>query len=260
MRDALEEETWEAQREQYHVRLKELGDILSDPGMSEVAVQALHAMGSMTGHYLVACDKVYDRNRDFKDQRSLQEALTYLDGVEGALNDLRILRLYLRVWWQVHGEPQLFQEAERVCVQLSPAQWKHYAMLLGRRLAHPEEEGNARTRFSYAWALFQSGDYREAQAEFAVLEKQPLTGTYRAIRLATWCDSRGRPIPCKGTIRRLFNKDERGTVYVPQIRMTVPFLTGDFQTQNLVREGPLRDFFIAFNFRGPIADPERHYR
>jgi hypothetical protein len=186
--------------------------------------------------------------------------LAYLDRTTDALDDLRILRLYLRVWWQLHGNPDLY-DGERVGASLKPSEWQRLSGLLARRLLHPEEETNAYAQFLYAWSLFQLEEFARSKDEFHKLERLGMGGKYRVIRLATWCDSEGKPIPCAGTIRRLYGGDEgeRGFVYCSRARSQIPFQTKDFLSQQLRRDGPLDDFYIAFNFRGAIADPAKYY-
>jgi hypothetical protein len=261
MYDALEENTWQAEPEKYHARLLDLGNVLNDEKITQEALKSLDAMGSMTGHYLLAVNRVYDRDHIFRERGSLIEALDHLDRTKGVLGDLRILRLYLRVWWQLHGNPELF-EGERLGASLQRSQWQFLSKLLALRLGHPEEETNAYARFLYAWSLFQQEEIGLSKDEFRMLERLGMGGKYRVVHLATWCDSAGKPIPCTGTIRRMYAGDEgeRGFVYCSQIRSQIPFQAKDFVGQQLRRDGPLGDFFIAFNFRGAIADPARYYR
>ncbi len=261
MCDALEEETWEFSPTKLRERQYELGKLLGDPALSRSAIEALHAEGSLAGPYLIACDKVYDSNHQFRDLSSLKEALDNLEGVPGALNDLRILRLYLRVWWWVHGEPRLFdRDRERSRVALTVQQWRHLARHLERRLSFAEEEGNVRARFLLAWALFQSGEYQKSEDQFIELERMPRSGIDWAVRRAVWCDDHGKPVSCRGTIRQLLHGAERGRVYCPEVGLRIPFDVHGFKSQDLRFNAPLKDFYIAFNFRGPIADPARAYR
>ena len=261
MCDALEEETWVFQPTKLRERQYELGKLLGDSALSRSAIEALHAEGSLTGHYLIACDQVYDSQHQLRDRSSLERALAYLEGVPGALDDLRILRLYLGVWWRVHGEPRLFdRDRERSRVALTGEQWRHLARHLKRRLSFPEEEGNGRSKFLLAWALFQSGEYQKSEDQFNELERLPRGGTDWAVRRAVWCDDHGEPVPCRGTIRQLFHGDERGRVYCTDVGLRIPFDVRGFKSQDLRINAPLTDFYIAFNFRGPIADPARAYR
>ncbi len=261
MCDALEEETWVFQPTKLQERQYELGKLMGIPEMSRSAIEALHAEGSLTGHYLIASAKVYDTSHRFRDRSSLLEALAYLEGISGAIEDLRVLRLYLSVWWQVHGEPHLFdKDRERSRVALTVQQWRHFARLLERRLSFKEEEGHVRARFLLAWALFQSGDYQKSEDQFTELGRLPRSGVDWAVRRAVWCNDRGEPVPCQGTIRQLFYGDERGRVYCPEVGLRIPFEVQGFKAQDLRINAPLKDFYIAFNFRGPIADPIRAYR
>ena len=142
---------------------------------------------------------------------------------------------------------------------LLPEQWRDYTALLNKRLGFEEEVNSPFLRFSYAWALFQCERYREAIEEFRSLDQLTLSGKYRVRRLATWCNSAGRPIRCNGRVREVYQNAERGIVYCPQARTEIDFLPKDFAQMDIGREDPLDDFHIAFNFRGPIADPDRFY-
>ena len=55
-------------------------------------------------------------------------------------------------------------------------------------------------------------------------------------------------------------ESDKAWVYVPQIRREVSLRPSDFLNQTVRVNEPLDDFFIAFNFRGPIADPSRFYK
>ena len=255
--DILEEDSWLSQPEQYHHRVYDLSRILDDHTLRDQAMDALEKMGSQVGYYLEAREKVYDAENAIRDHDSLLAAIRYLDSLnDQAFDDLRILRLYLKVWWLLFGSRKLFV-GERVRVGLSPQQWGRFSSLLHRRLSFTEEEGNLHARFLYAWSLFQSDRYRESREEFRVLDQQSLSGKYRVVKLAVWANSQGDAIPCSGTVRTITDDYQRGFVYCPPLRMEIPFQPNEFPKANLRRDDPLDDFFIAFNFRGPTADPAR---
>jgi hypothetical protein len=175
-----------------------------------------------------------------------------------AMLDGRLVRLYCRAWWQAFGNPDLFDK-ERVTAKLTKQQWDAFGLWLTQRVSFAEE-ANVHARFSCAWTLFQCGDYGKAEDQFRILERDTSTGKYRVIRLATWCDERGEPIACDGTIRRTAAGTERGFVYVPRIRREIPFQIRDFSGQDLTRGERLTDFHISFNFLGPMADPLRYFK
>jgi len=259
--EILEDEIWESQpiRRQEH-RLS-LANLLNDNSLREDAIASLQSLGSMAGHYIIARQIAYKPSGEFSDTKALLEALAYMDGLgPAALSDLRLLRLYLRLWWHVFGNPELFQR-ERVTASLSPEGWERYRDLLSKRLSFSEEGSNLHTRFCYAWALFQCRQFRQARDEFRILDQQTLYGRYRVQKLATWCDGNGIPISCTGTVRFVSNDYDRGEVYCPQTRMDITFKPREF-AENLRRDDPLDDdgFYITLNFRGTSADPRRFYK
>ena len=87
-----------------------------------------------------------------------------------------------------------------------------------------------------------------------------MAGRYRVVRLCLWSEEDGTPVKCKGTIRRISEDQDKGWAYVPVLRREITFRPNDFKSQMLLANKPLEDFHIAFNFRGPIADPARSYR
>jgi len=126
-------------------------------------------------------------------------------------------------------------------------------------LAYSEEE-SLQARFFYAWALFSTGQYRESEEEFRTLDRATMAGRFRVIRLCLWSGENGIPITCSGTIRRVSQDTDKGWVYVPVLRREVNFRPTEFKSQTIQADEPLQDFHIAFNFRGPIADPVKFYR
>ena len=136
-------------------------------------------------------------------------------------------------------EPESLGEGQdRITAALQPEQWRDYSALLKKRLGFEEEENNPFVRFSYAWALFQCERFREAIEEFRSLDQMTLSGKHRVRRLATWCDSAGRPITCNGKVREVYQNAERGVVYCPQVRSEIDFLPKEFAQADVDARGP----------------------
>lgn len=180
------------------------------------------------------------------------------DGQQCSVGRHWCLASYTRGWWHVKGKVDIY-ESERSAVGLSQEDWQHFVHWLRRRLSFADEE-SLLARFSYAWGLFQTGQYRESQEEFRILDRSTMSGRYRVVRLCLWSDERGAPIVCSGTIRRISEQPDKGWVYVPILRRELAFRPTDFKAQSVLPNEPLQDFHVAFNFRGPIADPVRLYR
>ena len=106
--EVMEDEVWQGQAEQYQKRMLELGGILGDEALRTEALRKLDKMGSMAGHYLQARSLVYGKDRQYRDRKHLIPALEYLQHIgPRAFDDLRVLRLYCRTWWQTYGNPSL---------------------------------------------------------------------------------------------------------------------------------------------------------
>lgn len=259
--DILEQDCWAFQAEQYERRRLELAAVLGDDMMRTKALEALSRIGSTAGEYLLAWNDMYYADHLWRPPREIDCGLDRIRNLgDRARRDLKMVRLYTRAWWQRYGDPRLFSpDAERVAAALSQEQWEHFSQWLRLRVAF-EEESSPFARFQYAWALFQTGHYRESEDEFRILDRQLTAGRFRVVRLAVWADDTGMPIVCQGTIRRAVQDSDKGWVYVPQIRREISFQSTDFRDQLIRPDEPLRDFYVSFNFRGPIADPSRFYR
>ncbi|QDV11483.1 hypothetical protein CA51_13470 [Rosistilla oblonga] len=252
--DVLDHESWRSSKEQYNKRRIELSHILGDPSIKEEALEELAKLGSTAGEYMLARNLIFDSQRNWRSDGDIERGLERIEAAEEKL-DLRLARLYTNAWWQRFGKLDLY-ESERRSVPLSKSQWEHFAYWLNRRITFADEE-SLKARFFYAWALFQTGQYRESEDQFRILDRSTMAGRYRVVRLCVWGNERGEPIPCQGTIRRVSEDTDKGWVYVPALRREIIFRPTEFQSQTMLSNRPLEDFCIAFNFRGTIADPIR---
>ncbi len=254
--DILDHESWMRSPEQYNKRKLELADVLNDDTIKREALQELAKLGSTAGEYMLAWKDIYYPDRTWRPDHEIEFALERIEAL-GSKIDLRLTRLYTQGWWRCYGKVDLF-ESERSTAALSRQQWEHYSKWLNRRLAFSEEE-SLRARFFYAWALFQTGQYRESIEQFRLLDRSTMAGRCRVVKLCLWSDEDGLPITCQGTIRRVSEDTDKGWVYVPILRREIAFRPHDFKAQTILNNRPLEDFHITFNFRGPIADPARLY-
>ena len=206
---------------------------------------------------MLAWTSMYYPDRTWRPDDEIESGLQRIESI-GSKVDLRLTRLYTQGWWRRYGKIDLY-ESERSTARLSRDQWEHFARWLSRRLAFADEE-SLQARFLYAWSLFQTGQYRESEEQFRFLDRSTMAGRYRVVRLCLWSDEDAEPITCQGTIRRVSGERDKGWVYVPVLRREVGFRPNDFKSQAQYSNQPLDHFHIAFNFRGPIADPARLYR
>lgn len=255
--DILDHESWRHSKVQFEKRRLELADQLEDKALEEQALKSLANMGSSAGEYLLAWKKMFFADRTWKDNDEIASAIERIEQFPSP--DLRLCRLYTQAWWQLYGNADLFQyEKERTTAALTKPQWEHYLEWLNKRLSF-SFEGSLQAKFSRAWALFQVGLYRDSEDKFRELDRESIIGRNRVIKISTWCDEFGKPVPCKGTIRRVYFDQDAGYVYVPQIRREVKFRPSDYSSATIAPNETLEDFYIAFNFRGPLCDPIKFY-
>lgn len=255
--DVLGNESWDQSPEFYGQRKMELAEILGDENLKTEALAELAKAGSFAGEYLLAWRSIYYPDRAWRPPNEIDEALERIETLK-ALTDFRLLRLYVTAWWYRYAKVDLFdQNSERRTVGLSQSQWEHYLEWLRKLRARSAEEVSPRIQFLYAWSLFQTGEYAESIQQFRLLDQSVFAGPFRVVRLCLWSESDGKPIECSGTIRRVYTEGDKGWVYVPALRREIAFRPNDFKSERLAANQPLPDFHIAFNFRGPIADPSR---
>jgi hypothetical protein len=259
--DVLDEESWTHEPERYERRRLELAELIGDESLRANALAALTTLGSLEGHYFLIWNQIFYADRTFRGRAEVMDGVSAIDRLgQPAMLDRRMVRLYCRAWWQAFGNPRLFApESERITAALSHDQWDRYASWLAQRVSF-SDDASVHARFAYAWALYQCERFREAEDQFRTLDRETSAGKYRVIRLATWCDEKGAPIACDGTVRRAQADSARGYVYVPRIRREIPFQVRDFADQELSRGERMIDFYISFNFLGPLADPVRYWR
>jgi hypothetical protein len=259
--DVLDEDSWASEPQRFEVRRLELADVVGDNELRESALAALGKQGSLAGHYFIIWNQIFYADRTFRTKSEIIDGVKAIERLgQPAMLNPRLVKLYSRAWWEAFGNPNLFMpDQERITAALTKAQWEHYGMWLAQRVSF-SEEANVHARFTYAWSLYQCDRFREAEDQFRILDRDTSAGKYRVIRLATWCDERGHPVLCDGSVRRVAQDSERGFVYVPLLRREIPFQVRDFADQTLARGERLTDFHISFNFLGPIADPVRYLK
>jgi hypothetical protein len=177
-----------------------------------------------------------------------------LKAPEPVRRDWRCARLILDLFWLTRAGKRLLQ-GERETVAFSPNDWEE-----SLRICDLIEEASVfdtyRIDFLRGLALFHLGRYRASMTEFEELDRSAVDYSNRVIGTYLASNADGSPAKFTGQVRSVMPDGRRGKVWVDELRIELPFFPyrfGRFDTLN--RGDPLPEFYIAFNMRGPYADP-----
>jgi hypothetical protein len=113
--------------------------------------------------------------------------------------------------------------------------------------------------FIKAVALFHLKSFREASESFNRADENSdfsSIGDHRLIRSYVFSDENGSRITFSGTAKNTYqaeDKNAKGFVYIAELDYDIPFFLKEFNLPSIERGKRLDDFYIGFNFRGPIA-------
>lgn len=252
-----------AQLEKYNERRLHFADTLELHELSDVAFQALQKQGSAAGFYLRALRIAgFDRGHRVKQPEinACRQALAYLERSRSDIShDSRCLDLMLDLWWFVHAGSRLF-EGERVVLPFNDQEWRTVLQIV----TEIENGGNSGRpgilAFLRGLALFHLRNVGQCLITFGELERESdqLRGPRRIIRSYLASTPNGNPWKFFGEVK--WAQGNKGKVFVPELRNEIDFRPYEFGMQEPRPGMALGEFHIAFNFRGPIADPAMHYK
>jgi hypothetical protein len=249
------------QLEHFNRRRLDFAEFLADFDLADAAFDALIKQGSSAGFYMRAlkmsglpesAEKIEDH------ATQLDQALRYLEENKSYIRtDNRCLELLLDVWWMVHNRTQLMRREERVSCALGPAEWTEVLQIVTEIEATKQSTRPATLAFVRGLALFHLGSVAPSIAVFRELERESelVRGPRRIIRSYLASTREGVPQKFRGQVKRVSADTNRGEVYVETLRTSIPFLPLEFGRPDIKTGEDLGEFQIAFNFRGPIADP-----
>lgn len=251
----------ESQRDLLQTRKMEMYDRLGEVELSDAAFAELDRRGSSAGYYLKALAMSglgHSRSNPLPDRAMLSRASHYLnEHAARTFTDARCLDLLLELTYVQTTGFRPF-DRERRCLGLSPDAW---LSLLGLCTTIANAGGSPRpadVRFLRAISLFHLGRHSESFDEFEALslESGASGGRRRVVRHYRAATNGGEPKVYHGVVRSIDEKAGKGAVHVEELGRTIPFFAKDFRITVRPRD-LLPDFCIAFNYLGPLADPER---
>ena len=252
-------------REQFHRRRFEIGELLGNQDLSESAFQSLIAIGSSAGFYIRAREIAQGihvpAGRGSKDGESYRAAWEYLENNRDHItNDARCLNLLLNNWWISKTGHRLFDD-ERVVLPFRDDEWS-YTLQLVRELRALESHRDLALSLLEAIALFHMGRFPAALHLFREVEAESyrVPGRRRIFRSFLASEAGGSPKAYHGTVRHVEPRGHRAQVFVDEIGQHLTLLPADFGRPDIRQGDSLGEFHIAFNFIGPILDPLARFK
>lgn len=241
-----------------------IGNYLKLGDFSEEAFATLDKKGSYAGYYLTAYDYIRDINTKniFNESEILkcEAAVNYLKSYYSKIsNDTKCLYLLLSTWWKTKTSKSMFY-GEKQTIPFSEKDWEYCLELIEKII----DIGDLATKPSLIYlrglASFHLGFISEAFSIFNNLEGTSYQlGKRRIIKSYLASNSKGNPIKYHGTVYFVSDDGKKGQIYVEEIRKLVHFVPRDFNRPNIEKDEAL-EFYLAFNFIGPIAIPQYLFR
>jgi hypothetical protein len=174
-------------------------------------------------------------------------------------SDWKCARLLLDLFWLERTEKRLLR-GERETVALDASGWED-CLDLAESLGSADGFDRYRADFVRGLALFHLGSVKASQSVFRDLGSLALDLRARVVSAYLASDSHGKPVEFTGRVLSASPDGRRGRVWVDQLTSEIDFIPIRFSpTDYRNRHEVLPPFHIAFNFRGPVADPIRPVR
>ena len=241
----------------------QVADAMGDTDLDEQTLRMLSEIAPQTAIFLIArrrAESVYAGRCPFdRDTRALAaDTADYIDSQTdiGVNLDDRCRRLLLTLRWaHVTGERLMFRQRGK-----TPPGEQSISRLF-RTVSALNESGGAdariRERYLEAVLSWLLRDTKHASSLWQSLsDDTDYQDRHRTVRWHLVSDEQGEPRRFRG---RVEVSDVKHTVRVEEMEQSIALSLHDFPSDEIRHGRELRDFGIAFNYIGPIADPlSRH--
>jgi len=247
----------------------------SNYDLQEETFEKLKEEGSSAGFYMRAFNIVRDLEFDFEkvlfsdeEKEKYKECYQYLEENIKFINlDSKCLHLRFKAWynWKVGGK--ILRE-EGIVLPFSFNEIKQCYDMLNEMENFLGENFSINFSMIYSIVRFYLNPLDGMQS-FKEVERSDIIrnmGSKRIIKSFIYGDENGNKIPIKdGVVKWYIDSNKKGSIgcKVPHksenvtshLQISVPFLGWDFDTPNWTKGAPIGEFYIGFNFRGPVAVP-----
>ena len=249
----------EDQKEQFQRRRMNAGSVMGDKALSDDAFFRLDEAGSMAGYFMrarqLAPDKEANAEPSADEIISAQACIDYLrKHYDKVSKDERCLQLLLDMeWvsragrWLMRGQRQPFPNVE--------ATRKVVHTILGDMATLGEDKLRPRYRYLRAVTTWLGGNEKAATNMFSELAfETQFSDSHRVSVRHLLTDKSGTPLMHRGVVQRSIGPG-RFSVLIQELGVHVDLIAEYFPNQEVSVGRTVTNFAIAFNFRGPLADP-----
>jgi hypothetical protein len=239
-----------SQLAKYDQRHLEMAELLNNPAMETKHLAALSDNNDPAAYYFLA-------------QRAARAGA---DGLEVAVqsllsapievrSDWRCSRLLLDLFWESKTGSKFLRGERDQAVSFTDRDWEECLIITD---AIPDAGGYDRYRrdFLRGLSLFHLGQYQSSKEVFRRLDDESRDRSSRIVNQYMASNPDGTPRQFTGRVTSAAPDGRRGTAWVDQLHIEVPFIPVRFSVSDYRKKNDiLPSFHIAFNMRGAIADP-----
>lgn len=260
--DSVNPEALEAdQQARYYQRKEKVGHLIGDVRLSSDAIEDLEAVAPAAASFLIArrmADPldVADEPYAADERATARRAADYLSNRSDrmTMDDLRCSRLLLRLRWAQTTGHRLLSGQRAPTPHGSEQINGLLTIIAGINERTGEDRRNSET-YIEAVLAWMSKDFSRASDIWRGLSRESeFEDRTRVVRRLIASNEDGSPLRFRGRV-----EGAKGTtdwkVRIEGFNTTVNLLAREFADQDLTHGRELRDFGVAFNYVGPIADP-----
>lgn len=240
------------QQAKHAARQADLARLLNDPDLERTYLEMLRENDDPAAYYLVAVRAIASGPEGI--DLALQSLMRAPAHVR---DDWKCARLILDLWWQAKTGARLLR-SERAGIPLSTDEWEECIQVVDS-LTGAAVFDEFRISFVRGLAFFHLGRIAASLREFRDLGDRARDVTRRVIAAYLASNPDGTPREFTGRVAYAYQDGRGGRVWVDQLSAEVDFVPLRFSPEEYrAKNEVVPPFHIAFNYRGPVADPIRH--
>jgi NAD(P)-dependent dehydrogenase (short-subunit alcohol dehydrogenase family) len=247
------------QKEKFHGRRLDAGRAMGDESISDDAFRRLDDAGSTVGYFMRArnlAPNITDQvEPTAKDIASAQNCVSYLrEHYDKIVQDERCLRLLLDMEWIVRTRKRLMRGLRQPFPNDETTR-KIVHAIVENMAALGEEKLATKYRYLRALTTWLEGNQKTSTVMWNELSLDTQFADSQRVSVRhLLTDSQGTPIMHRGIVERQIGPG-RYSVRVDGLGMTIDYIAEYFPNTDLAVGRTATNFAIAFNYRGPLADP-----
>lgn len=254
--------------ERFNTRKLKFYELLGKQELADEVFNKLSKDGFVSGYYVRAKLIMGDSetNKDISQNELISKSTQtakYLESVFDCIkDDGKCLFLLLKTWWVMKSKFRLFQ-SEKQPLPFSKNDWEYCNNILDKLFFIGDLYQSATTLYLKAISQFHLNQIRTSLETFKILDIESDFSSYgrkRIVKSYLSSSPDGKPKLYSGEVKRtvsFLKNDKVGEIYISELRESVPFTLSEFNKSEYQEGERIDNFYIGFNFRGPIAVPIR---